>query len=169
MMKKIITAIFITILMASCGGATKTEQPEKTSEHTDQPTPAGMPIALIKDVDNYFITYKPKKVEVLIQDKEEFEANFHPAKTMNNQPTEVDFTVHKVGAIVAPETNIETEIVINKTSIENRKLIVDYSINTKGEKRSFTIIPIKLFKYGTMMEIDTVSFVNKGEVISLPM
>lgn len=163
MMKKIITTIAIVALFANCGGTSKTnENTDKTVAETAKP------VELIKGVDNYFVTYKPKTVEVLIQGKEDFEANFNAAATMDAQPTEVDFTVHKVGAIVVPETDIETEIVINKTSIADRKLVVDYSINTKGEKRSFTIVPIKLFKYGTMMEIDSVSFVRDGVATTLP-
>lgn len=160
MIKKILTVAAIVTLVTSCGGVNKTENTKEATNTPEQKTE--MPVQLIKDVDNYFATFKPKDVEVLVLGKQEFETKFNGAATMQAKPTEVDFTAHKVGAIVMPETNFETDILINKTSIEGRKLIIDYSTQTKGEKRSFTIVPIKLFQYGIMLDIDSVSFVKDG-------
>lgn len=165
MMKKILTATLVVALFASCGSSSK-----NTTENKDQEKPyvTARPTKLIDEIDGYFVTYKPKMVEVLIQNEEEWNANFGVAKTMDNQPTTVDFGMHKVGAIVAPETDVETDIIIDNTSIQDRKLVVEYSINAKGEKRSFTIVPMKAFLYSITQDIDSVSFVNKGVTTTLP-
>ncbi len=166
MMRKFLTATLIVALFASCGGSSSKNTTE--SKEQEKPTVAARPTKLIDEIDGYFVTYKPKMVEVLIQNEADWNANFNVAKTMDNQPTTVDFGMHKVGVIVAPETDIETDIVIDNTSIKDRKLVVEYSINTKGEKQSFTIVPMKAFLYSITQDIDSVSFVNKGITTTLP-
>lgn len=164
MMKKIITTVSMIAVLASCGGATK-EATEKTGKTPEKANVT--PTKLIQEIDGYFVTYKPKAIEVLTQGKVDWEANFNVAKTMDNEPTTIDFDMHKVGVIVTPETEFDTEIIINKTSVEDKKLVVDYSINTKGEKRTFTIVPMKAFLYQLTLDIDSVSFINDGKVTNV--
>lgn len=166
-MRKFLTATLIVALFTSCGGSSSKNATE-SKEH-DKSSTVAQPTKLINEIGGYFVTYEPNNlVEVLIQDEIEWNANFGVAKTMDNQPTTIDFSIHKVGAIVAPTTDVETNIVIDNASIKDRKLVVEYSINTKGEKRSFTIVPMKAFFYNITQDIDSVSFVTKGVATTLP-
>lgn len=112
----------------------------------------------IKDVENYFSTQRPKEQEFLVLNDSDFEKYFHPAKTMNNTVTKIDFTKERVGAIILPETEYNTTITINKVSLDGKRLIVDYTVTKDQNKQSYTIVPSKVFAFDLGLKVDSVTF-----------
>lgn len=108
-------------------------------------------------VDGYFTTVKPLQVDgLLIKDQNEFDKNFHPAKTMTNNPTKVNFINSHVGAIVLPATEYDTKITINKSYVKGNTLYIYYSIDKAEEKRTFTTIPQLLFTFNSSLAVDSI-------------
>lgn len=145
-MKKIyLLAVIILSTMLSGCFSEKTKTQNKEASVTLTP------------IEGYFTTLKPEKIEtLLIKDQSEFDKNFNPAKTMTNSLTKVNFEKEQIGAIILPETEYETNIIINKSYIENNTLYVSYTIDRKDEKRSFTTIPQLAFKISSTSKIDAI-------------
>lgn len=108
-------------------------------------------------VDGYFTTSKPLQIDgLLIRDQNEFDKNFHPAKTMTNSPTKIDFTNSYMGAIVMPATEYDTKITINRSYVKGNILYIYYSLDKSEEKRTFTTIPQLLFTFNSSLPVDSI-------------
>lgn len=161
MMKKYIYLLFaITLFIASCTTNSTNKSKEQNLE--------GLPVVesetevRLSPLDGYFSVNRPSEVSIFILDKSGFEKNFHPAATMGNRLREVDFSKERVGAIVLPETEYETEIILDKAYISNKIIHIIYNVNKGTEKRTFTILPVKLFTFDSSLNIDSVSFENEA-------
>lgn len=166
-MKRYIYSLFALItLISSC-----TTNPASKSINQDQDnhsiTKSETEVQLYP-LDGYFSVNKPSEVSVYILDKSGFEKNFHPAATMGKPLKEVDFTKEKVGAIVLPSTEYDTEILLDKAYISNKIMHVIYKVNEGMEKRTFIVTPVKLFTFDSSLSIDLVSFENEGAKMILP-
>ena len=144
--------LFVSFLTVSC---TSNKQPEpQTNIEVATITEA----VTLKSVENYFSVLKPtEKKELILTDSTEFSASFNPAATMGNIPTKIDFSKEKIGAIILPETEFETTINIDSAYVLDRTLNIVYTITKGGEKRSFTIVPCRVFAFDKNIdEVDVV-------------
>lgn len=112
---------------------------------------------LLAPIDGYFTIIKPLEVKsVLIKNQNEFDENFHPAKTMTNKIPQIDFTTNNVGAIVMPTSEYDTKIVINKSYVKENVLYIRYSADKSKEKRTFSTIPQLLFTFSSSLKVDSI-------------
>lgn len=108
-------------------------------------------------VEGYFTIVKPLQVDgLLIRDQNEFDKNFHPAKTMTNSPTKIDFANSHMGAIIMPATEYDTKITINRSYVKGNTLYIYYSLDKSEEKRTFTTIPQLLFTFNSSLAVDSI-------------
>jgi hypothetical protein len=121
----------------------------------------------VNEVEGYFVTQRSNEPRALILDELGFNKYFHVAKTMTNVPTKIDFNTKKVGAVILPETDFRTTIVINSISLSGKTLVVDYSVNRDKEKQSFTIIPSKAFTLDSDLAVDVVIFKNGNNTVDV--
>lgn len=166
MNKILFLAVISAFILSSC--SSKTPQPiDEGEKASTENTIETEPSIQLYPVDGYFSTVKLTEPKVYILDQATFEKNFQPAKTMENSPTEINFDMEKVGAIVLPETPFETTITIDSTSLYNKTLHIYYSINKGQEKRTFTIIPTEIFTFDAEVDAASVSFDNEGRSIKI--
>lgn len=116
----------------------------------------------VSPLEGYFTSLRPKELTLAILDSTSFNKDFHPARTMDKPLRQVDFKTEKAGAIVLPETAVETEIKIDSSYITGKVLHIAYAVKQGTEKRSFTTIPVKLFTFISKTGIDSVSFDDHG-------
>lgn len=109
--------------------------------------------SFINPFDNYFAINKVTTQTELSLDSIQFNKEFQFAATMNNKPVTINFQREKVGAIILPETEYETEIALDTNFVQNDTLHVVYSINKAEEKRTFTTVPVKLFSYSSKFQL----------------
>lgn len=115
-------------LLSACGTATSAV---KTTEAT-----------------NYFVRndvtdYSPR----LVTSKPAFDSLFGAAPVIGEGglPTAIDFSKQNVVALIAPPTDVNTEIRLDKVSTAGGKLTVNYELKQKGEKMTYTMVPCRLF------------------------
>lgn len=93
--------------------------------------------------DRYFVknTYNKSGVKK-ITTQDQFDSIFGMAATMgeNGLPTMIDFNKHIVIAVIEKESNLNTQIKINSLTRDENQILVDYSIENKGEN-SYTTKP----------------------------
>ncbi len=129
----------IAISLASCN-TTKSGISYKTASH----------YFVRNDVTNY----SPR----LIQSSEEFERYFGAATTMGKDglPTDINFTKQNVVAIIAPETNLDTDIKVSSVKKQDGKITVRYNVVQTGDPRSYSTVPCLLLsidkKHGSNVE-----------------
>jgi len=77
-----------------------------------------------------------------IETKENFDAIFGAATTMNGKPTEINFSKQYVIAIVGDETDIATEMSpVSLQRDDKNQVTLNYKVR-KGNKQSFKIRPL---------------------------
>ncbi|MBK5722527.1 hypothetical protein JGH11_16760 [Dysgonomonas sp. Marseille-P4677] len=123
----------------------------------------------LRDVEDYFFVGKVDDSKVFLLNEADFERYFQPAKTMTNRPTEVDFDMERMGAIVLPETKNNTNILLDSAYLSGRKLNIVYSINQESVKRSFSIVPSKVFTFEASLDVDSVVFRNGNDIYKFSM
>ena len=81
---------------------------------------------------------------LIIESKEDLERSFGYATTMSSRPTTIDFSNQAALAIVLPETDRPTDIVV-KNIVKQHKdtLVVNCSV-TRGESASYTMLPMTM-------------------------
>lgn len=171
MAKKILFICLSVLLLASCNSkSSKEEQPEviRFQSSSASNIPILRQAIQLNALDGYFSVYKPSETKVYILDKSNFEKNFHAAATVDNRPRMIDFEREGAGAIVLPETEYETEIILDSAYVSNNTMHIIYTINKGVEKRSFTILPVKIFTFEKSLGIDSISFNNNGVSIIIP-
>lgn len=154
-MKQIFFSLSLVLLTVSC----TSNKPQEVKDQ-DQPVTVELkqePVTL-NPVENYFSVLKPTEKTELVLDSVDFSKDFNPAATMKNKPTSVDFSKEKVGAIILPQTDLETSINIDSAYVINETLNVVYSIKQGTEKRSFTIVPCTLFSFNKDLSKNNVVF-----------
>ncbi|GAB6120883.1 putative periplasmic lipoprotein [Dysgonomonas termitidis] len=119
----------------------------------------------LTDVDGYFSTKRVTAPEVMLLNETDFDKHFHPAKTLDNVLTMIDFDTQRVGAIILPETKNAVTISLDSPYIEGRTLNIVYSIMQESSERSFTIAPVKVFTFDASLNIDSVAFLNGDSVV----
>lgn len=157
--KKILLTAFAVLLIAtSCkfnSDVQKTEQDVVANSNKN------VSLTLL---DGYFSTAKGLEEKAFIVTESEFDSLFHPAPTMSHIPRKVDFTKEKVGAIVLPTTEYATDIVLDSAYVSDKVLHIPYSVKSGDEKRSFSILPVKLFTFDLALNIDSVVFDKKDNL-----
>lgn len=164
-MKRIyIFPIVILVLLTSCSmNQSKSEDKSNTNEF--EATTSSL--VKIQYIESYFAIAKPQRPVGLIMDKEQFNENFSPAKTMSNNITKIDFDTQKVGAIVLPETSHNTVILIDSVHLKGTTLNVDYTVIRDNEKRSFSIVPAKAFTFDSSLNIKSATFIDNSDSIKV--
>jgi hypothetical protein len=97
-------------------------------------------------------------------DSAEFSQSFHPATTMSAKPTDINFALEKVAAIVLPETGRETSIEVDSTYISNNTLYINFRVVQGTEERTFSTIPVKILSIDKDLPADSVVFVTDGVI-----
>lgn len=128
---------------AIAGNTTDTISQTGLSEPgTNSLNAAGVPYT---PVTHHFVknTYKQGALEnPKIESEKQFEAIFGAAATMNDQPTQVDFTKQYVIAVIGKET--DTPTVMQAVSLQkqnNGDIVLTYEMKREGGKQSYTIMP----------------------------
>ncbi len=119
-------------------------------------------------LDGYFSVYKPTKTEVYILDKTNFEKVFQPNVEVDNRPRVIDFEREGAGAIVLPETNYNTDIVLDSAYVRNNTMYITYSIDESIEELDKPIQPLLIFTFDKKLDVRSISFKNEGVEIILP-
>lgn len=154
MKKSILFIVAISIALVSC----KTDKPHQE------------PSVELGKVEHYFSTVESDKPEFLVlKSQEDFDKNFHPAKTMANSPTAIDFSKSFVGAIILPASEYETDIELDTTYITGKTLHIRYDVNKDEEQRSFSSKPQIAFTIDSSLAVDSVSFESKESSVVLPL
>lgn len=122
----------------------------------------------LNPVTGYFSKRKPYMTEGHVLNKRSFERYFSPARTMGDSLPEVDFDTHKVAAIIMPETPYDTRIILNRAFVEDSILRVQYSIHEVLEKRSYTMIPVRLFTFDSEVKANYIHFEYGDHIIKKP-
>ncbi len=83
----------------------------------------------------------------LVTNKEDFESLFGMAAVMgeNGLPTTIDWKTQSVVALLAQPTNMDTSIKLLSMKSEAGKLSVRYAVSQKGDPRSYSYTPMRLF------------------------
>lgn len=119
----------------------------KHATASPEPTVTSQPAAAIPftPVAHHFVknTYKQGDLKnPKIDNEKEFEAIFGVAATMNNKPTQVDFTKQYVIAVIGKETDIATEMKpVSLQKQSNGDLVFTYEIKQEGGPQSYKIMP----------------------------
>lgn len=96
-------------------------------------------------VEHHFVknTYKQGALQnPKIEDAKQFEAIFGVAATMNNKPTQVDFTKQYVIAVIGKETDITTAIKpLSLQKQSNGDIVLTYEVKQEGGPQSYKIMP----------------------------
>ncbi|MFV0417392.1 MAG: hypothetical protein ACK5KT_01505 [Dysgonomonas sp.] len=152
-----IAMVILSVVIISCSSdKAKTAQEKAANSDTVSGIETETNVQLTP-LDGYFTTVKPLQVDgLLIKNQSEFDKNFHPAKTMANSPTKIDFINNHIGAIVMPATEYDTKIIINKSYVKANVLYIYYSIDKSNEKRTFTTIPQLLFTFNSSLAVDSI-------------
>lgn len=99
------------------------------------------------EAKNYFVRNDiQNSVPVKFENEKDFKEYFGMAAVMgkDGMPTSIDFTKQYVIAVTLPETDTETDInLVSLKKDTNSDIILTYKVIT-GEKRSYTIIPVRL-------------------------
>ncbi|MDR1501925.1 MAG: hypothetical protein LBT43_05660 [Prevotella sp.] len=119
----------------------------------------------LTDVDGYFSTKRVTSPEVMLLNETDFDKHFHPAKTLDNVLTTIDFDTQRVGAIILPETRNDVTISLDSSYLKGRTLSIVYSIMRESAERSFTITPVKVFTFDASLNIDSVAFYNGDSIV----
>ncbi|MFV0538741.1 MAG: hypothetical protein ACK5M3_15460 [Dysgonomonas sp.] len=120
-------------------------------------------------VEHYFTIVDSDKPEfLLLESQEDFDKNFHPAKTMTNSPTAIDFSKSFVAAIVLPASEYETNIVLDTAYVAGKTLHIRYDVNKGEEQRSFSSKAQVAFTINSSLAVDSVSFEGKEASVVLP-
>src|SRR6476620_5288330 len=144
--KKLLVAGSCMLIITSCNnnGKDNTTENKQTADTsaTREMKATDIPFIVAK---NYFTknTVKQGGLEnPKIGTKENFDAIFGAAATMNGRPTEIDFSNHYVIAVVGDETDIATEIApVSLQKDDKNQVALNYRL-TKGSKQSFKIRPV---------------------------
>ena len=154
MKKSILFIVAILIALVSC----KTDKP-----HQD-------PSIELGKIEHYFSTVESDKPEFLVlKSQEDFDKKFHPAKTMTNSPTAIDFSKSFVGAIILPASEYETDIELDTVYITGKTLHIRYDVNKGQEQRTFSSKPQIAFTIDSSLAADSISFEGKESSVSLPL
>lgn len=165
-MKKLLFISLFILSFYNCSSEKrgKVDSAEKTIEQTNTEKTS----VTIKNIEGYFTSVNSDQtVMLVIKNQKEFEEKFHPAKTMANTITPINFDSEVVGSIILPSSEYETNIILDKAYKQDKTLHIPYSINTEKEKRTFTAIPQVLFSFDSSLEIDSISFDNNDSSIQL--
>ncbi len=121
-------------------------------------------------VEHYFTSVESDKPEFLVlKSREDFGKNFHPAKTMTNSPTVIDFSKSFVGAIVLPASEYEINIKLDTAYITGKTLHIRYDVSKGEEQRAFLSKPQIAFTIDSSLAADSVSFECKESSVTLPL
>ena len=107
----------------------------------------------LSETPNYFI----------IESKDEVDALFGVAYTMDTKPEDIDFQKEIVVAVALAPVNAETQIKINSVATNDNDLYIDYSI-TKGAETSHTSIPLALVKFERPNNALDLYFTEDGKI-----
>jgi len=163
--------LLISLLSLSCSSNSTKKEPESVMgacPDTSSDIDVIRRSVQLNPLDGYFSVYRPSATTAYILDESNFSKNFHPATTMDNRPRVIDFSVEEVGAIVLPETQYDTEIILDSAYVTERIMHIIYKVNEGVEKRSFSTIPVKLFTFDLDLNVDSISFENAGINIIVP-
>lgn len=100
------------------------------------------------EAKNYFVRNDiQNSVPVKFESEKDFKEYFGMAAVMgkDGMPTHIDFTKQYVIAVTLPETDTDTDInLVSLKKNTNSDIVLTYKVIT-GEKRSYTIVPMRLF------------------------
>lgn len=119
----------------------------------------------LTDVDGYFSTKRVTSTEVMLLSEADFDKYFHPAKTLDNVLTTIDFDTQRTGAIIFPETKNAVTISLDSSYLKGKTLNIVYSTMQEYTERSFTITPVKIFTFDADLNIDSVAFSNGNSIV----
>jgi len=119
-------------------------------------------------VTGYLSKRKPYMTEAYVLDKRSFEKYFAPTRTMGDSVPEIDFINKKVAAIIMPQTQYDTRIILNKAFVEDSIIRVQYSIHEVLEKRPYTMVPIRLFTFNSDIKANFIHFEYGDHIIKKP-
>lgn len=167
-MKTILYFAALSLLVSSCGQNKSNDITKSTtgvnvsqSENDLQ----NLKNVELTEVDGYFSTKRVTSPEVMLLNETDFNEHFHPAKTLNNVLTIIDFDTQKAAAIILPETKNDVTISLDSSYLKGRTLNIVYSIMQESAERSFTTTPVKVFTFDTSLNVDSVAFYNGDSIV----
>jgi len=144
--KKLLVAGLCMLIITSCNNngkdyTTENKQAADTSAAREMKA-TDIPFTVAK---NYFVKNTVRQGALgnpKIETKENFDAIFGAATTMNGKPTEINFSKQYVIAIVGDETDIATEMSpVSLQRDDKNQVTLNYKVR-KGNKQSFKIRPL---------------------------
>jgi len=160
-MKRILYTISACIVFLTGCSSNNTKQKDVDGaqmKETIANKPASSPV-MVGNVEGYFTTLNPRQpVVMIIDNQKDFDDNFNPARTMDNNPTKIDFNSNNVGALVLSPTDFETRINIDTVYNVRNILHVFYTTQMIGGRRSFSITPQNVFTFDKSLGIDSIYF-----------
>lgn len=161
MLQKFQIMKMVFYLFIACFVFTSCSSPDKSKANENIPQVNRIKQSITTNpIQNYFSISRPVEKHELILDSTEFNRYFHPASTISKRPTTINFETEKVGAIILPETNRDTEIFLDSVYIYEDILNIEYSVKEGKEKRSFSTIPIKIFSFERNIPYQSVTFIQ---------
>lgn len=100
------------------------------------------------EAQHYFLRNDVKDYSSrLVTTQKEFDSLFGAAAVMgeNGLPTEINWKKQSVVALLTAPTNVDTDIKLKDIKSEKGKLSVRYAVSQKGEPRSYSYTPMRLF------------------------
>jgi len=158
-MRKSIYLLPVALILAGLSTSCKSKEDNKNLPNTEVETEVitsdagSIKYSFINPFENYFAVNKVTSDTELSLDSIQFAKQFQFAATMDNKPVHINFQKEKVGAIILPETEYDTEIALDTNFVQNDTLHVVYSVNKTKEKRTFSTVPVKLFTYNSKFHL----------------
>lgn len=119
-------------------------------------------------INGYSPKRKPLKTEAYILNKTNFNNYFKPIKVVLDNNAKIDFRHKLAGALILPETQYDTRIILNKAFVEDSILHIQYSIHQVLEKRSYKMIPSRLFTFDADIPVKYAAFEYGETIIKKP-
>lgn len=143
MKTKFLALLFTASVLLSCQNkinsvsSTDNAHPSHTSTH-----PVDVPYTIAQ---RYFVKNTVKSIaDTKIETAEKFEELFGMAPVMGQggSPTEINFTTHYALAVMQPETESETTLKpVSLQKTNTNEITFKYKVK-KGEKKTYTIVPV---------------------------
>lgn len=167
-MKTILYFAAMSLLISACGQNKSNDIPKSApvvNASQSESNLQNLKNVELTDVDGYFSTKRVTSPEVMLLNEMDFDKHFHPAKTLDNVLTLIDFDTQRAGAIILPETKNDVTISLDSSYLKGRTLNIVYSIMQESAERSFTITPAKIFTFDASLSIDSVAFYNGNSIV----
>lgn len=141
-MKYIISTLFVAILV-SCNARYMGDENEIE----------------LTQINGYLSKRKPRKTtEGYVLNENNFSDYLEKIIPAWGEEPVIDFKKKKVAIIILPESSYDTRIILNKGFVEDSVLHIKYSVHQVLEKRSYRLVPTRVFTFNADVAADSILF-----------